>query len=446
MNDLTISEFEGTTYAPQDQGYNEARQAWLRNHDSLPALIAVPSTVAAVQNAVRYANSHAMPIAVRSSGHGAIKPTDGALLIKTQALKDLTIDAKASTATFEPGVTAGELVQAAAAYNLSPITGDSPFVGATGFTLGGGHGWLSRQYGFAADSIVEAQLITATGQLVTINADSNADLLWALKGGSGNFGVVVSLTVRLHPVVRGLAGAMYFDAMHAETLLDHYRNWAAELPESYTAFLQAVSLPPIPFLPESIRGKRVVALQLFFNDESSEAEAALQDFMQHLDCAPLEDSTARMTYADFLKMAPNLPPSASQDVASLQGTIPDAQVNELAHYMQAAEGNPVIQIRPWKGALALPDADALLQYADIGYSIYAVQPLRDEASRQQFAQLAEHIAQYRTAKAFINFTGEATAMQQAYSEQAKQQLAALKNTYDPQNLFRFGHTLSLGQQ
>lgn len=443
MTDRLISGFEGTLYSPGDDGYDEVRLPWLRNHDSRPALVALAKTVADVERAVRYANEQNLPIAIQASGHGAAKPTDGALLIKTQALKEVTIDAAAQTATFESGVTAGELVTAAAAYNLAPITGDSPYVGAVGFTIGGGHGWLSRQYGFAADSIVSAQLITATGAQLTVDATTHPDLFWGIKGGSGNFGVIVSLTVRLHPVVRGLAGGLYFDAAHAEALIERYRQWIPELPETHTAFLQAVTLPPIPQLPEEIRAKRVVTLQFFFNDESPAAEVAIQSFMQSLDCVPLLNTTSRMTYAELLAAAPNIPPTATQGYTGLQAALTDAQIPELAKAMQTAEGNPIIQIRPWGGALAAAQDDALLQYDDVGYSVYVAQSIKGALTDSQahFAEIAERMRHYASGKAFLNLTADPTAMQHAYSESAKQKLQTLKNSYDPKNLLRFGHTL-----
>lgn len=430
----------------QDSGYDTARLSWLRNYDSRPALVVEAANSSDIQKAITYASSHILPIAIQSSGHGAIKPIDGAVLIKTHQLKSIRIDVENQTATFEPGVIAGDLVQAASTYGLSPITGDSPYVGATGFTLGGGQGWLSRQYGLGANSIIAAQLAIASGEIITVSATENTDLFWGLKGGSGNFGVVVSLTIKLHPVIEGFGGAVYFGAEHAAPLLELYSRWALNLPNAYTAFLQAFNLPNIPQVPEQVRGKRVVALQLFFNDASDKAHAVLQDFLHTLRIAPLANFTAPTTYAAFMALAPNLPPTAALDVSGLQTNITAKQIPKLAQYIEGVSGfAPVIQIRPWGGALANPEDDSLLQYGDVGYSIYAVQSLTPENSKHmqaQFASLEKHIKAYSDHKAFINFTADPTAMDNAYSEAARVKLHSLKVIYDPNNLFRLGHTLN----
>ena len=446
MSTVEIPDLTGKLLMPGTDGYEQARQPWLRNHDSKPVFIAEVQTTDDIQKVMRYAYDKDLPIAVQTTGHGAFKPIDGAVLIKTQAMRHLKVDPETRTATFGPGMMVGDLVVAASEYGLSPITGDSPYVGAVGFTLGGGHGWLSRQFGFAADSIVEAQLITPSGDIVVTNETEHTDLFWALKGGSGNFGVVASLTVRLHPVQKGLGGTVYFAAEHARELLEHYSVWARTLPSQYTAFLQALSLPSIPQLPASISGQRVIALQLFFNDSASTANDILQKFLDTLSCSPLENFVSEQAYADFLMSAPKLPPTAAVDTVGLQAEITAEQILELATYMRADESfMPIIQIRPWGGVLTKPKPHSLLQYAEVGYSIYAIASFQDDTSRKRteesFEHLAHHIAHYAGNKRFINFTPDETAMEHAYSKEATQQLKVIKKKYDPKNLLSLGHTI-----
>lgn len=448
MADVPIANFEGMIYMPSDEGYEVARRSWLRNYDAKPVLVAEVRTIEDVQKVVRYANAHNLPIAIQVTGHGAVKSIDGAVLIKTHAMKRFELQPHTKTATFEPGVIIGDLVSAANAYSLSPITGDSPYVGAMGFTLGGGHGWLSRQFGFAASSIIEAKLITSSGELVTTNAIENPDLLWALKGGSGNFGVVVSLTVRLHPVQAGFGGAVYFGVEHAQELLSKYSSWALALPEQYTVFLQALTLPAIPQLPTSISGKRVVMLQLFFNDAAVTAKPVLQNFLDSLKVRPLENFTSETTYNAFLHAAPTLPPTAALDVSGLQSTITNKQIPELAEHMQASESfHPILQIRPWHGTLAKPAPTNLLQYREIGFSVYATISIgnakTDKQTERAFADLAQHITSYASDKAFINFTANKKALESAYGGTAFKKLQAVKKAYDPKNLFRLGHTIEI---
>lgn len=444
---ISIPDFTGRLLTPNTDDYEQARQPWLRNHNSKPVFIAEVQTIDDIQKVMRYAYDKDLPVAVQATGHGAFKPTDGAVLIKTQAMRRLRVDPETQTATFDPGIKVGDLVVAASEYGLSPITGDSPYAGAVGFTLGGGHGWLSRQFGFAADSIVEAQLVTTSGEVVIANESKHTDLFWALKGGSGNFGVVTSLTVRLHPVQKGLGGTVYFAAEHARELLDHYSVWAQTLPAQYTAFLQALSLPSIPQLPATISGQRVIALQLFFNDSSSTTNSILQKFLDTLSCSPLENFVSEQAYADFLMSAPKLPPTAAVDTVSLQAEITAEQIPQLATFMQAGESfTPIIQIRPWGGVLTKPQPHSLLQYPEVGYSIYAIASFQDDKSRdstqKNFAPLARHITHYASKQRFINFTPDETAMEHAYSEESTQRLKVIKKKYDPKNLLSLGHTIA----
>jgi len=447
MQQNPLANLDGIALMPSDPQYEEARQPWLRNHDSRPALVVLAASVSDVQKAVRYASASDLPIAIQSSGHGAIKSTDGAVLIKTERMQQLSIDSDAQTATFEPGVIAKKLVDAAAEYDLSPITGDSPYVSSTGFTLGGGMGWLSRQYGFGADSIVAATIVTADGNIVTASDTDHPELLWAIKGGSGNFGVVVSLTVKLHSVQRGFGGSVNFAADDAQKVLEQYSTWAQTLPESSTAFLQAVSMPPIPQLPASISGKRVIIVQLFCNGDPVAAKEALDHLIEATGCTPLANFTGEMTYANFLDMTPSFPPAASVSATSLQSTITPEQIPVLASFMQgSADLSAIVQIRPWGGVLAHPQQDSLLQYAEVGFSIYGVASLRGDGAAQAqtkeaFAPLAEHLAQYASGKQFINFSGSLDAVQHAYSDESLQKLRTAKQTYDPKNLFRMGHTI-----
>jgi FAD/FMN-containing dehydrogenase len=196
-----------------------------------------------VQTAVIAAREADLPIAVQATGHGLRSSYDGGLLINTSAMSSVRVDPDRRTARVGPGATWGQVITATAPFGLAPLSGSAPSVGVTGFTLGGGVGWLSRKHGFAADSVVRADLVTAAGKRISAGADRHADLFWALRGGGGGFGVVTALEFRLHPVARVYAGTTYFSL----------RRCAPTQPAapSSTSWLTRAG-PPRPTLPPTI--------------------------------------------------------------------------------------------------------------------------------------------------------------------------------------------------
>ena len=216
--------FDGTVHLPGESGYDELRRPLNPALDPRPAIVARPRSAGDVQAAVIAAREGDLPIAVQATGHGLHASYDGGLLLNTSGLRAVHVDPERGTARVGPGAIWGQVIAAAAPFGLAPLSGSSPSVGVVGFTLGGGVGWLSRAHGFAADSVLRAELITATGRRVTASAERHADLFWALRGGGGGFGLVTELEFRLHPVERVYAGTSYFPVERAAETLAVYRD------------------------------------------------------------------------------------------------------------------------------------------------------------------------------------------------------------------------------
>ena len=200
-------------------------------------MVAEASTASDVRAAVLIAREHGLPFAVQATGHGTHVPGDGGLLLKTSQMAEVLVDLDRRIARVGPGAQWGDVIAAAAPCGLAPVTGSSPTVGVTGFTLGGGVGWLSRKLGFAADNLLRVDIVTADGRLVRASANEHADLFWAVRGGGGNFGVVTALEFRLHPVTRVYAGTATFPIARAAETLTRYRDWAASQPDELTTAL-----------------------------------------------------------------------------------------------------------------------------------------------------------------------------------------------------------------
>ncbi|MGH3761643.1 FAD-binding oxidoreductase [Actinophytocola sp.] len=205
-------------------------------------MIVEASAPADVRGAVLTARERNLPFTVYATGHGGPMPQDGrspngAVVVTTSRMAGVLIDPDRRTARVGPGTRWGDVITAAAPFGLAPLSGTSPTVGVTGYTLGGGLGWLSRRYGFAADSVVRAEVVTADGVPRTVSADRDPDLFWALRGGGANFGAVTRLEFRLHPVGTVHAGVATFPLDRAAEVLAFYRDWAAGLPDELSANL-----------------------------------------------------------------------------------------------------------------------------------------------------------------------------------------------------------------
>jgi FAD/FMN-containing dehydrogenase len=283
----------GAVVAPAEAGYDRLRRVWNGAVDNYPAVIALCETVADVQAAMRFAREHELPLSVRGGGHdwAGRSMRDKSLVIDLSAMRRIEVDARTQVATVAGGATARELIAAVAPHGLVAVTGNCGAVGMAGLSLGGGYGLLSSRYGLAADNLLGAELVLADGERVTASASENAELFWALCGGGGNFGVVTSLRIRLHPVRELLAGLILFRWAEAEAVLQGFAEAMASAPDELGAIAGVLSGPdgaPAVFVAPAWSGDR---------DEGA-------PFMAALEClgTPLMTGIAPMTYADVLQM------------------------------------------------------------------------------------------------------------------------------------------------
>src|SRR5918997_1392508 len=203
---------KGGAHVPGDGGDDEARAAWNLNAHQSPALVVVAEGAADVLAAVRLACDEGLGVGVMATGHGVAAPCDGGVLINTSRMRGVHVDPETRTARVEAGAKWADLVPEAAAHGLAGLQGSTSHVGIVGYTMGGGFGWLGRKHGFAADSVKEADVVTADGELIKASAHENADLFWGLKGGGGNFGIVASLEFALYSITHVYGGATLLPA------------------------------------------------------------------------------------------------------------------------------------------------------------------------------------------------------------------------------------------
>jgi len=400
--------FRGAISLPGDPDYDARRATSHGALDQRPALVAEAETPADVRAAVVAAQEHDLPFAVQATGHGTHVPADGALLLKTSAMAEVLVDPDRRIARVGPGARWGEVIAAAAPFGLAPLSGTSPSVGVAGYTLGGGLSWLSRKHGFAADSLLRADVVTADGAIVTASADRSADLLWALRGGGGNFGVVTSLEIALHPVALVYGGAALYDHERATELLARYRDLAANQPDELTV--------TVVVMPET------VALRGLYIGDARDAERALAPLTE-VAGAPLASTWREMGYAES---------------ATIGGTGPRhfERYDELSDAVIAAAvaaDADAVEVRHWGGAMARPGADAgPVGHRDVPFSIVVDGP--DEA--------AEPLARHATGGSFLNFLKDPARTHTAYAPADYAALRELKRAYDPDEVFRAGHHIA----
>jgi FAD binding domain len=337
----------GQVFVPGAAGYDQARQAWNLAVDQRPAVVVEAGSAADVAQAVRYARAHGIRIAPQGTGHGAgpLEPLGGAMLLRTTRMRRVSIDPAARTARAEAGAVWQDVTVPAAQHGLAALAGSSATVGVTGYTLGGGLGWLARRYGLAANSVIAAELVTPDGDLVRADADHEPDLFWAVRGGGG-IGVVTALEMRLYPVGELYAGGLFFPIARAAEVLHAWRAWTDPVPDEVSSQGRLVRLPPAPQLPEPLRGRAFVKVEAaYLGDAGTGAE--LTQPLRRL--GPELDTFATIP-----------PPALSQLHMDPDQPVPFQGAGAFLSDLPAAAIDALV-------GLAGPDADTLLASVEVGH-------------------------------------------------------------------------------
>jgi FAD binding domain len=362
---------------------------------------------------VRVARRYRLPLAVQATGHGTLVPADGGLLVKTTAMAEVLVNPSRRVARVGPGATWADVIVAAAPFGLAPISGSSTSVGVTGFTFGGGIGWLSRRYGFAADNLLRADLVTADGEQVTATPDRNPDLFWAIRGGGGNFGIATALEFRLHPVSRVYAGSATFPLDRAADVLCRFRDWSRDgQPDelAVSVVLQASGL--------TLRG--------LYAGSPGDAVRALQPLWET--AGPVtEDRWHATDYTESGSIGGTAPRQFD-----LFDDISDELVAQAIDAVADGTAN-AIEVRHWGGAMARPPLDAgPVGHRGVPFSFTIDGP----------AAAAERFAPWATGGSFLNFLHDPGRTHTAYTTSDHAVLRDLKRAWDPDNVLGLTHNIA----
>src|SRR4051812_727254 len=350
---------EGTVVAPHDASWDEARAAWNLAVDQRPALVAIPHSAADVVAIVDFARANGLRVAPQGTGHNAsaIASLERTILVKTSALRDVEIDVPGRRARVGAGVLWAEVTGPASEHGLAPLAGSSPDVGVVGYTLGGGLSWLSRRHGLAANSVLAIELVTADGRLVRCDRDREPELFWALRGGGGSFGVVTAIEFVLYPAPQVYAGALLWPWERAAEVLRAYVEWCRTAPDAISTSARILQVPPLPDIPEPVRGRQFVAIDGAFlgsPEAGAEVLAPLRALEPEIDMfAPIPAGAL-----SHIHMDPEHPVPGIGDGMVLAPLTP-AAIDALVAVAGTGSGSPLlgVELRQLGGAIGVPPAE-----------------------------------------------------------------------------------------
>ena len=439
---------DGAVHLPGDAAYESARLPWNVAVDQRPAAVALPSTVEHVQQVVRAAADAGLRIAPQTTGHNAgplvAQGLDDVVVVRTERLRQVTIDPARRIARAEGGAVWLDATEPAADHGLAALHGSSPDVGIAGYTLGGGIGWYARKLGLASNSVTAIELVTADGEHVRADASENRELFWALRGGGGSFGVVTAMEFRLHPIETAYAGMLVWDRDHAERVLRRWADWAPEAPESVTTSLRFLNLPPLPAIPEPLRGRSVVAIDGAVLDCDAQARSIL-GLLRGL--GPEIDTFGRVPARSLtrLHLDPEGPTPGVSD-ASLLGELTDTAIDTLLEEVGPGSTTSLLstELRQLGGALGrAPEGHGALGSIDAAYGLFAVAVAATPEMAMQ-GQLDAHqvtaaLEPWSTGRSYLNFAENAVDPRTGYDESAWLQLKGIRSAYDPEDRFVANH-------
>ena len=439
LDDLR-ARISGAVIEPQDPDFDAVRTVMMGGTDPRPAVVVRPADDADVAAAIAFARQSGLPIAVRSGGHSgaAYGSVDGGLVVDVRSLRAVDVDPADRTVWVGAGLTAGELTAATAAHGLAVGFGDTASVGISGITLGGGVGYLSRKYGLTIDNLLAADVVTADGRALRVDAENHADLFWAIRGGGGNFGVVTRLKFRLHPV-DGVVGGMMFLPATPEVVAGFVAA-AVAAPDELSTIANVMPCPPMPFVPEDVHGRLVVMGLFCFAGAPDDAAAALAPFRALAE--PYADMVRPIGYPEmFPPVDPEYHPTAVSRTL-LMDTVDTDLATTIVERLGAADGMRVVQLRVLGGAVArvAPEATAYAhRSARIMTNVAAFfDGPEDRVVRSAWVDGMVDLLDQGVAGAYVNFLGDEgpERVRAAYPGATWDRLTMIKAAYDPDNVFR----------
>ncbi len=451
MSDFTALSVAGRIATPNDADWDEARAAWNLAADQNPSAVVFAESADDVANVVRFAAERGLRVTGQGTGHGAIAlgPLDDTILIKTKRMRGIEIDADAQTARVEAGVLSLELGEAAGAHGLCSLPGSSPDVGVVGYTLGGGMSWLGRRHGFACNHVEAIELVDAQGQARKVDAENDADLFWAMRGGGGEYAIVTALHLALLPIAEVYGGILVFPAELGADAVRAYRDWTESAPDEATTVIRFITPPDVPDVPEPIRGRPLLTIDGAFIGDAAEGERVFAPLRALGE--PIMDSFGRMPTAGLsrIHMDPEQPVPGLGHHCLLHD-LPDEAIDAFAGLVGPGSGSPLLfaELRHVGGAFARPaENGGALSKLDAGFALLALgMPMTPElgaAVEAHLDKLYEAMRPWAADRSYFNFTERPCDVDAILPPETCARLVEVKRRWDPDGRIDGNHVLSV---
>ena len=431
---------------PGQDGWDQACRAWQLQVELRPAAVVFPELASDVAIAVRFAAERGLRVTAQGTGHNAsaLGALEDVILIKTERMRRVVIDVGAHVARVEAGVRAAELAEASARYGLATVSGTSSGVGVVGYTLGGGIGVLSRRFGLASEHVRVIELVTADGQMVRADHEHAPDLFWAVRGGGGSFGIVTALELELLPLTHAYAGTLWFPRERASEVLHAWHEVIeANPPDELTTMARLLSFPPIPDVPEPVRGKSFVVVHVYHAGEPEQADRLLARLRA---LQPITDSLELVTMPALssVHMDPDRPVPAVGDglmLAELPSEAVDALLDAVGPQLATLElrhlEGELARDRSGSGALSSIPAKHVVFTGG-----FAPTPNLTAPIEEQIEAVKHSLAPWTTRYMHLNFADSRRSPGSFWTEAAYRRLQQIKTAVDPRDRILASHPVT----
>jgi hypothetical protein len=451
MSGFTELSIAGRVATPNDSDWDEARQAWNLAADQRPSAVAFVEGSDDVAEVVRFAGERDLKVAGQGTGHGAfaLGPLDDTILIKTERMRGVEIDLEKRTARAEAGAWGSDVAEAAQGHGLCWLPGSSPNVGVAGFSLGGGLSWLSRRHGFACNNVGAIEVVTADGEARRVDATTDDDLFWALRGGGGDYAIVTALHLNLLPIADVYAGVLIFPAEVGAEAIRTYRDWAARVSDDVASVVRFLRPPPLPDVPEPLRDRPLLTIDgacITSREEGEETIAPLREIGE-----PIMDTFDQIPTAGLTRI--HMDPEPAVPAFGHHGLIrelPDEAIDALVGAAGPDAGSPLLlaELRQLGGAMGRPAENAgALSHLEADFVMFGagmpMTPELGEAIDRHLDQLHDSMQPWAADGGYFNFAERPCDVDAILPPETCARLGEVKRRWDPNGMIRANHAISL---
>ena len=434
---------------PGEPGFDEACVPWSARFRNRPLAIVRPASATGVAAVVDAARERDLKIAIQATGHGPTREADGAILLDISHMTDVRVDPEARRAVIGGGADWGAVLEVTTPHGLAPVLGSSPKVGAVGYILGGGVGWLYRKYGSGADSVRAFEIVTADGRVRRATADEEPELFWALRGaGAGHLGVVTSVELELHPITELYAGSLFYPADMAGDVLRRWRDWIPTVPEDLTSAVALVNFPPLDSVPPDLRGTSFVIVRGAFDGPMDEGERLMSHWREWRKPAIDAFGPLRFERVGEISQDP-VDPMPVAITGSWVRALSDESIDAFVEHTFPTESRPALLFAEVRHtghrasasgthAMAESEADAIAVAQLLGVT---PTPSAFERVRVVLDRVMQAMTPDLTGRHYLNYLEgdeRRDSVEQAIGASAASRLASIKAQVDPGNTFDHG--------